>query len=308
MSLRPYSKSAITFANQVIRLEDKGMVFDNKIAAEKKLASINYYRLSGYWYPFRIRNANDEVTNQFEAGTNFSKVIEIYEFDRRLRFLVLDAIERVEIAVRTQFTYHIGCQYGAFGHTNKANFHRKFQHGIWISHIEKEIDRSSDVFIQHFKSKYTGFPTIPVWMLTEVISLGSLSRGYKGLKNDSASGIGDKKIIAQHFDVHHKKLEDWLHTLSYIRNICAHHGRLWNRNLVIRPGRTKERNWIPPITPRQDRLFFILLILRHLLRATGNGDDWAQAINRLLEPLASETRWRAAMGLPKDWKTHPVWR
>lgn len=308
MSQRPYSKSAITFADQVIKLENKGMVFDDKIAAEKKLASINYYRLSGYWYPFRIRNANDEVTNQFEIGTNFSKVIEIYEFDRRLRFLVLDAIERVEIAVRTQFTYHIGCRYGAFGHIDKANFHKKFPHESWISHIESEIDRSNDVFIQHFQSKYTGFPTIPVWMLTEVISLGALSRGYKGLKNDSTNGIGDKKIVAQHFNVHHKKLEDWLHTLSYIRNICAHHGRLWNRNLVIRPGRTKEGDWLPPITPRQDRLFFILLILRHLLRATGNGDDWAQAINRLLEPLASETRWRAAMGLPRDWKTHPVWR
>ncbi|ABE53719.1 Abi-like protein [Shewanella denitrificans OS217] len=108
MSKIPYTKPPLTFTEQITRLEDKGMIFSNKATAEIKLSSINYYRLSGYWYPFRIRDKAGKVKNQFQSGTNFDDVLFLYEIDRQLRSLILDAIERVEIAVRTQFTYHLG--------------------------------------------------------------------------------------------------------------------------------------------------------------------------------------------------------
>ena len=121
---------------------------------------------------------------------------------------------------------------------------------------------------------------------TEVMSLGALSFGYGGLINDKKNGIEDKKAIAQHFNLHHKKLGDWLHTLTYVRNICAYHSRLWNRSLAIRPDKTKDPKWLAPITPRNDRIFYILLMLRHLLKATGNGNDWIINTNQLLEQLS----------------------
>lgn len=303
-----YVKPPLTFAQQITRLEKKGMFFDDKDVAEAKLASISYYRLSGYWYPFRIRHDQNVVTSQFQDGTNFNEVVALYEFDRKLRSLVLDAIERVEIAVRTQFTYQMGHKYGAFGYTNSANFHNKFNHQKWLGKIENEVERSTDDFIEHFSSKYIGFPTIPIWMLTEVISLGALSFGYRGLINNQAQGVEDKKLIANHFNLHHKKLGDWLHTLTYVRNVCAHHSRLWNRSLAIKPDRTRDTDWLPPITPRNDRIFYVLLMLRHLLRATGNGDDWAVEVNTLLEPLAAQRKWRSAMGLPENWREHPLWK
>lgn len=308
MSLAPYTKPALTFKQQIGFLEQKGMVFHDKSFAETKLASISYYRLSGYWYPFRIRDHQNNVTNQLVQGTSFEDVLCLYEFDRKLRSLVLDAIERVEIAVRTQFTYHIGHQYGAFGHTKAQNFHPQFNHRKWLEKLEEEVDRSNDDFIKHFKSRYIGFPNVPIWMLTEVMSLGALSIGYRGLINDQKKGIEDKKIVAQYFNLHHKKLGDWLHTLTYVRNICAHHSRLWNRSLAIKPDKTKDTNWLPPITPRNDRIFYVLLMLRHLLRATGNGDDWAKEVSCLLSQLANETQWRSAMGLPINWKEHPIWK
>jgi len=308
MSLVNYNKPPLTFAQQVTSLEEKGICFNDKSLAEKKLASISYYRLSGYWYPFRIRDVQHNVTNKVQAGTNFDDVLFLYEIDRQLRSLVLDAIERVEVAVRTQFTYHIGHQYGAFGYTDKNNFHPKFNHQNWIKKLEYEADRSSDDFIKHFSVKYIGFPTIPIWMLTEVMSLGALSTGYNGLINDQKKSIEDKKIISQHFNLHHKKLGDWLHTLTYVRNICAHHSRLWNRSLAIKPDKTNDINWLPPITPRKDRIFYALLMLRYLLKATGGGDKWALEINRLLEPLADSNQWRAAMGLPENWREHPIWK
>ncbi|MCW8093392.1 Abi family protein [Alteromonas sp. ASW11-130] len=307
MPLIPYQKQHLTFADQIAHLERKGMAFSDKQSAEFKLSSLSYYRLSGYWYPFRVRNADGVVGNTLEANTHFDEVIELYEMDRQLRSLVLDATERVEIAVRTQFTYHIGHRYGAFGHVDPANFHHQFRHGEWLQKLEVEVARSNDDFIKHYKSKYQGFPTIPIWMLTEVMSLGALSIGYRGLRNDQKSGFEDKKAIAEHFGLHHKRLADWLHTLTYVRNICAHHSRLWNRKLAIRPDKAKEPEWLPPITPRNDRIFYILLMLRFLLRVTGNGEQWAEQVNQIISPVSENRRWRAAMGIPEDWREHPIW-
>ncbi|MDB4838090.1 Abi family protein [Marinomonas sp.] len=306
--LIPYIKHPLTFAEQIRHLEQKGMHFTDRAKAEHCLASISYYRLSGYWYPFRVRDVDNKVTDQFEENTFFDDVIILYEADRRLRSLILDAIERIEIAVRTQFTYHMGHQYLAFGYINSNHFHPQFNHARWLRKLEEEVLRSRDDFIGHYKTKYEGFPTIPIWMLTEVMSLGALSFGYNGLLNDQKSGVEDKKAIAQHFNIHHKQLGSWLHTLTYVRNICAHHSRLWNRQLSIKPDKTKDQDWLPPITPKNDRVFYILLMLRHLLRATGNGNKWAEDVNLTLAPLTATPRWRVAMGIPEHWRDHPVWK
>lgn len=310
MPLVPYTKPPLTFSDQVNHLEKKGMQLKDKAFAETTLANISYYRLSAYWYPFRLRDTATPqcVLDQFEKDTFFEDALFLYETDRKLRSLVTDAIERVEVSVRTQFTYHIGHRYGAFGYTNKNNFHNKFNHHKWLTQLQSEVHRSKDEFIDHYKNTYQNFPSIPIWMLTEVMSLGALSFGYGGLINDQKRGIEDKKAITQHFNLHHKKLGDWLHTLTYVRNICAHHGRLWNRSLAIKPDQTKDSNWLPPLTPRNDRIFYILLMLRHLLRATGNDEDWAQQVNAALDLLAHNKRWRSAMGMPDNWREHPIWK
>lgn len=288
-------------------LESKGMCFQNKEQAQRYLAQISYYRLSGYWYPFQKRTANGTVTNAFVSNTQFDDAITLYEFDRQLRQLLLDGIERIEVAIRTQFTYHIGHTYGPFGHTKALNFHPKFEHEQWLRKLNAEVMRSKDEFIHHYKNKYDGFPTIPIWMLTEVMSLGSLSLGYQGLLNDQKQGVEDKKAIASYFKIHHKRLGNWLHSLTYIRNVCAHHSRLWNRELSICPDRTKEQSWSPPITPRNDRVFYILLIIQQLLKNIKSSHDWHQRVENLLCPIAQHDNWRIAMGIPERWKEHPLW-
>ena len=220
----------------------------------------------------------------------------------RLRLLVIDAIERVEVYVRTLITYRIGHTYGAFGHTDPSNFHPNFDHAKWLGKLEIEASRSSDTFIDHYRKKYQGFPTLPIWMITEVMSLGSLSFFYKGLKND------DKRATSTELGLPHQRLVDWLHKFTYIRNVCAHHGRLWNRALAVRPESVPDRIWNQPVTPRKDRVFYILLMLRYLLKTTNYGDNWCEQCNQLIEPIAQEKRWRLAMGLPEDWKEHPIWK
>ncbi|WP_415176958.1 Abi family protein [Porticoccus sp.] len=303
-----YNKPALTFNQQLAQLKERGLQVKDEQEALRQLSSISYYRLSGYWYPFRQRNAAGKVSSNFIPGTTFDQVIQLYEFDRKLRSFVLDALERIEIAVRTRITYHMGHAYGAFAHLDKNNFHPKFDHVTWLAKLEDEVRRSSDEFIRHYQLKYSGFPHIPVWMLTEVVSFGALSFFFKGLLNDKKNGVEDKKAVANYFNLHHKRFGDWLHTLTYIRNVCAHHSRLWNRELAIRPDKSKDTLWLPPRTPRNDRIFYILLMLRHLQRCSGNGDHWASEVTDLLEPVAENPAYRAAMGMAPDWKEHPLWK
>jgi len=297
-----YQKPALTFSDQLALLQTRGLIINDPAHALTQLSTISYYRLSAYWYPFRIRDEHGNVTNDFIADTSFDDVINLYEFDRQLRSLVTDAIERVEVYIRTLITYHLGHTYGAFGHTDPANFHPNFRHAQWLTKLEVEAGRSSDAFITHYKNKYAGFPTLPIWVITEVMSLGSLSFCYKGLMHT------DKKAISGKLNIHHKRLADWLHKLTYIRNVCAHHSRLWNRELSIRPESSRAPEWNPPVTPRNDRIFYILLMLRYLLKTTNNGDSWCQQCNELLEPLAQNGKLRAAMGMPDNWKEHPLWK
>lgn len=300
--LETYQKSALTFEQQLKLLGERGLIINDYGHAMLQLGTISYFRLSAYWYPLRFRDEHEYVTSDFIEGANFDDVISLYEFDRQLRLLVTDAIERIEVYIRTLISYHLSHEYGAFGHTDPANFHPQFNHAQWLGKLEEEAARSSDAFIAHYKNKYTGFPTLPIWVITEVMSLGSLSFCYQGLKHD------DKRVISNKLGLHHMCLRDWLHTLTYIRNVCAHHSRLWNRELAIRPQRPRSAEWNAPVTPRNDRIFYILLMLRHLLKTTNNGDSWCLQCNELLEPIVNDGKWRAAMGVPENWKEHPLWK
>ena len=300
--LEVYTKSPLTFEQQLQQLKDRGLIIYDDDLALFHLRTISYYRLSTYWHIFREIEQDGSFSDDFKEGSQFNEVMKLYEFDSRLRLLVMDAIERIEVYARTLFTYHVGHRYGTFGHTRATTFHPKFDHAPWLEKLEEDTARSKDVFISHYKSKYAGFPTLPIWMVTEVMSLGSLSFGYRGLKND------DKKIISNEFALHYKCLADWLHTLTYIRNICSHHGRLWNRELAIRPGMMRARAWNPPVSPRNDRVFYILLIIRYLLQKAYSSDEWKKQCDHLLKPIAEDRKWRTAMGIPENWVEHPVWR
>jgi len=300
--VKPYDKPALTFEAQLAHLERHGLTINDRGRTLAIFSHVSYYRLSAYWYPFRVRDEQNQVTNHFEDGTDLQDALTLYEFDRKLRLLVMDAIERIEVSIRTRLTYVLAHAFGAFGHTNARNFHPQFKHTTWLNRLDDEVQRSSEEFIRHFQQSYQGFPRIPIWMTTEIISFGALSRLYKGLKHEH------KRKVADAYSLHHRTLMDWMHVLTYIRNVCAHHNRLWNRELAIRPRlRGLPEKWQPPHTPRNDRIFIILLILNHLLKAGDNGDDWRDAVFNLIEPVTASPRWATAMGFPEQWKEHSLW-
>ncbi len=302
VSMQAYTKPPLSLQQQLDLLKDRGLVVTDEPRTLHLLATISYYRLSGYWFPMRQSSTSGDRLNEFKPNATFDQVVQLYEFDRELRALVLSAVERIEIAVRTQMTYHFGEAHGAFGHTDVNNFHPNFRHQPWLDGLEKEVVRAKDKFVQHYRERYSGFPRLPIWMATEVMSFGSLSYFYTGMTNE------DKRTVASFFNLHYRRLQNWLHVITYIRNVCAHHSRLWNRDLAISPDQIREPNWSAPITPRNDRMFYVLLMIRHLLNAIGPIQPWRDSVNALASPVSQIPAYRVAMGMPEDWQNHPLWR
>lgn len=216
---RPYHKPATTYAEQIVLLKSRGMTIADEQKAAFYLQHISYYRLGAYWLPFEA----DHATHQFREGTTFENVLRLYSFDRALRLLVLDAIERVEVSARAQWAHQLGNTYGAHAHLDPKLAKRTEHWQSNIEALEKEIERSEEVFIQHLTQTYSdALP--PIWACCEVMSLGLLSRWYSNLYPQPV-----RTRIAAVYELDHLVLQSWLHHLSVVRNICAHHSRLWNR-------------------------------------------------------------------------------
>jgi abortive infection bacteriophage resistance protein len=291
-----YDKLPLTFEQQLALLISRGLEVDDHELALHVLERIGYYRLSAYWHP--VKNHDDS----FRPGAKFEVALQLYEFDRQLRLLVIDAIERVEIALRTAITYNLAQAYGSYGHTEPGNFRNDFHHAAWAAKVERDTKSSREDFIAHFQAKYQDYPSLPIWMTTEVITLGALSRLYEGMLKR------DQQKIARDYGIHPVVLRTWLRTLTYIRNLCAHHARLWNRQIPVAPDLPRhDARWQPPLTPTNRRLFAILLVLRQMMHHHHQGEDWQQRVTELIAPIAQKDYRRIAMGMPQDWQQHPLW-
>jgi abortive infection bacteriophage resistance protein len=214
----------------------------------------------------------------------------------------MDAIERVEVGLRTSATYHLSHAFGPYAHCDPAHFRSKFKHAEWLLKARQEAKSSQEVFVEHFQEKYDGFPDLPLWMATEILPFGGLSRLYSGML------ASQQRPVAAEYGVHHAVLHSWLHTLNYIRNLCAHHARLWNRELAVGPEVPRhDPLWRPPITPTNRRVFFVLLILRQMMARQHEGRHWQQRVTDLITSSDLSSASRRAMGLPTNWLSHPLW-
>lgn len=178
--------------------------------------------------PFQKEN---DTAHIFLPNITFHDLVDLYIFDRELRLLVFDAIERIEIALRTQVIYQYSLAYDAWWFENPSLYTSNYNYSKDLAKLDEELDRSSEVFINHYKTKYSNPQRPPAWISLEVTSIGLLSKIYRDLKMDDT-----KKRIAKYFGVGHPKiLESWMQSISYVRNVCAHHSRLFNRVLTLKP-------------------------------------------------------------------------
>jgi abortive infection bacteriophage resistance protein len=200
------------------------MIIANVEFAKSQLRHLNYYRLSTYWLPFEV----DRSVQKFKADTRFEDVIRLYVFDRQLRLLVLEAVESIEVSVRSQWAYQLGHHHGPHAHLDEYLFDRKY----WVNNKRKlceEVDRSDEFFIRDHKRRYEE-ELPPVWVISEVMSLGLLSKWYTSLEPRVT-----RRAISMAYGVDDDILASWLRHLCLVRNFCAHHSRLWNRSFTIIP-------------------------------------------------------------------------
>lgn len=295
-----YTKKPLTFSEQIDLLASRGLIVGNRGEAEAFLGRVNYYRFSAYCIPF------EKERHAFLPGTKFEQVHGLYELDRRLRLLIMEAIEPVEIATRTFMAYRLSHQYGPFAHSESKNFKPEFEHATWISDVLTETDRSKETFVSHFMATYDEYPQLPIWAAVEIMSFGSLSKLFSGLLGD------DKREIAGKFGMHPRVLGSWLHTLVYVRNTCAHHARLWNRELAIAPRLpNKDPRWRALDPAHSKRLASVLFLLNSLTSKLPAGQpavaDWRSRVEAVLASDPGVPRFHECMGLPADWTKHPLW-
>jgi abortive infection bacteriophage resistance protein len=287
-----YAKPALTFEQQIDLLQGRGLAIPDRPRAKHWLGHISYYRLSAYLLPFKDGDT-------FRPGTTFDSVAGLYIFDRKLRLILLDAIERVEVALRTCLTYELSHAHGVFGHTDSRNFEPRFRHDRFMEQLAKAEADSKETFVSHYRRKYTSERHLPVWMATELLSLGQLSRLYE------ASHPNVKRAFARDLNAGDRVVASWLHTLSYVRNVCAHHSRLWNRELAIKPVLPRLTPAWPYRVPSNERLYCVLVILRHTLMRISPRCLWHERLLALFDghPEVSLD----AMQIPADWRTAPLW-
>ena len=297
--LGPYRKPWKSCREQLELWRSRGIAVLDEPAAIAFLEHVNYYRLSAYCPPF------EHLRDQFVIGTTFENIRAAYEFDWTLRDLVNEALEVVEVDVRTTVAHVFGHTHGAFGHVDSRTFHPSLSHGNWLHRLRKNAKDSDEQFVAHFAQTYSEFPDLPVWMLMEIISFGSLSMMFKHMLK------ADQRAIGTRYGVQAVYLVSWLHHLVYVRNICAHHARLWDRVWAIKPELPTSKVWARPELPGNDRLFVTLLMLNHLMKVAPSVETfrvaWKTRIETHLRTPPACPAVLSRMGLTNTWTTHPLW-
>ncbi|MFG6285027.1 Abi family protein [Actinotignum schaalii] len=283
-------KPTATIDEHIDLLRYRGMDVDAALA-QQWLANVSYYRLSAYWYPARILMSNGHRRDIFTPGTTFLAAVELYEADRKLRTLVHDGMERIEITMRTRIG-EVLCVDNPLGYTNAKRFRPSFSHEKWMATAQKRICRvgQNNEAIKHYRDEYDG--KYPFWVLAEILDFADISRLFEGLPTKEQLEISEGlniRIDLESLSKNQRRkaktqppLVRWLEQLTVVRNICAHHGRLWNKSLTPAPTaalRTQPEFRSLPEGQSQE-LFGALTMMAHLLRVTSPGTTWPDKITQ----------------------------
>lgn len=311
-----YAKPALSESGLLDRWEQRGLDLEDRDRAARYVRHIGYYRLSAYVRSF------EEHRDLVRKGTTFDDVLSLYIFDRKLRLLVLDALERIEVATRAAISDHMSLIGGPHWYEDRQHFSNGSKHERLLHEVDDIVraqlgrpaerparDHSFVSALEHYVVTHYGQPRRPPsWLVLEEFSLGSVRALYSNLSRST-----DKGVVADSLGLKAPVLESWLLTYQRVRNISAHHGRLWNRGLGVYPAIPKSRSivWIDDRDLfardawRAQRLFPVLVSFQSILHTISPGSRWSQRLADLLAehddvPLGP-------MGIPSEWRSDPFW-
>lgn len=293
-----YEKPFKTYEEQADILTSRGMIA-NRSELICRLQDAGYYHLSGYWHIFLTDS------NAFLEGTTLNQAWDLYIFDRQFRLITFDAIERVEVYLRTQLAYELAKTSGPFGFSNPANLPNlpKEDYDKLMGRCRNAHNRSREQFAMHFKEAYGDEHELPpYWVLVNLMDFGMITTLYRG------APAAVRKSVSRAFDIEPRVMDSWLVTLNTVRNICAHHGRLWNRTLGTKPTIPRKKNdarWHVPYEVLPDKMFAVLTILSHMLEIAAPSTAWRDRLFDLLN--ARSTADMCRMGFTAGWQACPIW-
>lgn len=299
-----YDKQILTFEQQLELLEERGLSIDDWSKAIGFLQNVSYYRLSGYWWSLQ----SDIRQHEFEENTSFDQIIDRYTFDRKLRLLIFDAIERIEISLRTSLIYFVSHETDNWNWFESFNIFKNEDHFEEIlSSIDRELEQTNQISIKEHLSKYGSKNRPPCLKTLEIVSLGTLSKLYYNIfstnpskaKISNALGISSVSVA-----------ESWLRTISNIRNKVAHHSRLWNEKLPF------QMSWLPnpksawitkPDNRGLQRIYYLLSGIIYILNHISPGHSIKTKL-KVLVTSRPDTISLQSMGFPENWETEEIWK
>lgn len=312
-----YEKPYLAIPQQIELLRSRGMVLEDENKAAEYLKRIGYYRLSAYWHPLRRRDAvSGRVLDDFADGATFKQVTDMYIFDGRLRLVTLDALERLEVSLRTQVALTLG-EYDPLAHRQSKYLDGKFtqpkdgkpsKHRSWLNRLDARALDSKDDFAEHFRSKYPD-DSMPIWVAVEMLDFGPLSMLVAGLRTKDRMKLG-----AEYDGLNEKLIPSWVRALSFARNVCAHHSRLWNKPLVNSPALTSK------LSPPQDllhvmaapgkntRYYALACTIQFMLKYVNPRTRWTERFVEVIDGFPATDRFTlTSSGFPEGWKQENLW-
>lgn len=294
-----YSKKPYTVEELIHILKDRKLIITNEDRVIKYLNTIGYFRITGYMY-----HLQDSSTNIFYDNVTFDNIVDLYKFDKKLRAIIIEYLERIEVALRTKITNKFSLKHGFFWYRDENLFAK---HEIFYSinnEIKDKFQDPQENFLKSFKLKYFSETFPPSNMALEILTLGKLSRLFEALKNDD-----EKMEIGKEFNLPPSILSSWLIYLTNVRNLCAHHSRLWNKRI------SADR----PIIPKRElykfhreitddfntSMYGIISLINRILYSFNPDNKFIDKIENLLEEYTINTD---LMGFPKNWKESATWR
>jgi abortive infection bacteriophage resistance protein len=297
------NKPARNISDQIQLLKDRGMLFRDETRAYQFLENISYYRLKGYWWDMQ----KDRIAHVFSPYSYFESAVERYNFDRRLRLILFDAIERIEIALRTKIIYYLSISYGAIWYLDNSLFVEQDKHHKHIKHLQREFSYSQEIFIKDHRRKHPNTDA-EAWKIMEVASMGTLSKFYKNLKHQ----LPEKSLIAKEMGLNlHSELSSWLEAIVYVRNIIAHHSRLWSRNMVKRPIDNINNpigSWFENdlLAVQKKKPFLIISSMIYLCNTITPNHQTKDKIIELIESNPEVPIYK--LGFLNNWESEPIWK
>lgn len=311
-----------TIDEQIDILHSRGLQLD-PAEARQWLRVIGYYRLSAYWYPYRVMEPGQKKrSDSYVEGVTFTDIVELYEFDRKLRTHIFDAIERVEVALRAAIADYLG-PIAHDSYMDPENFRpgdpdkkrNLFNHAEWLTRVESRVERARGSELESVEHWFKRHPDedLPIWILVDILDFTDISKAYMGLPTRAQWIIAEKLGIRIDLDklterqrekarkVH--PLAGWLHQMTVIRNTCAHHGRLWNQDFIpASPVALRTIDGLQNLPENYStNLFGALTVMTYLLETISPGSTWREKVNSLVRHYLERLPHRSPqeMGFPQ---------